>query len=180
MLLLAISGSLREASSNTRIIEALPLLAPAGVTVERYAALGELPFFNADLDDDRLPGRVAQFRKLVGRAAGLIICSPEYAHGVSGVMKNALDWLVPSVEFPGKPVALINASATARHAQAHIRETLTVMTARIVEAASITAALRAADLTPRQIAGDPELGPRLREALGVFVEAIRAMPSVRF
>ncbi len=175
MRILAISGSLRAASSNTRAVAALQLLAPAGVEVVIYDGLGDLPHFNPDLDGDDLPTVVAALRDEIGRCDGLVICSPEYAHGVAGSMKNALDWLVPSVEFPETPVALINASPHAEHAQAHMRETLVMMNARLVAAASIVVPLQGVPLSAEAIAGDPDLGPRLSAALAAFVSAISEM-----
>jgi len=111
MKILAISGSLRAASHNTAVLVAAMRLAPANVTVELFEGIGELPFFNSDLETSgHLPESVSVFRQAIGAADGVLISSPEYARGVSGVMKNALDWLVGSSEFPGKPVALINTS----------------------------------------------------------------------
>lgn len=175
MRILAISGSLRAASSNTRALAALKLLAPAGVEVVIYDGLGDLPHFNPDLDGDDLPAAVAALRDEIGRCDGLVICSPEYAHGVAGSMKNALDWLVPSVEFPETPVALINASPRAEHAQAHMRETLAMMNARLVEPASVAVPLQGVSLGAEAIAADPDLGARLGAALAAFVSAISAM-----
>src|SRR5262245_30526458 len=106
MRLLGISGSLRAASSNTAALRAAALLSPEGVSVEIYDGIGDLPHFNPDLDEDEPPPAVARFRGLVGAADGLLISSPEYAHGMPGTMKNALDWLVASREIVGKPVAL--------------------------------------------------------------------------
>jgi chromate reductase len=173
--LLAISGSLREASSNTRLVEALVKLAPPDVQVEVYRGLQDLPYFNLDLDLDGAapPAAVADLRSRVGACDGLVICSPEYAHGVAGVMKNALDWLVPSVEFPGKPVALINASPNAHHAQAHLRETLTIMSARLVEAASISVPLQGRGLSVAEIVEDVPLAELLRESLTALALAAR-------
>ncbi|MBI1197207.1 MAG: FMN reductase [Phenylobacterium sp.] len=173
MRLLAISGSLRAASSNTRVIEALARLAPAGVAVEVYRGLGELPHFNPDLEDS-LPATVADLRRRVGEADGLVICSPEYAHGVAGTMKNALDWLVPSLEFPQTPVALINASPRARHAIAHMRETLLTMSARIVDDACVEIDLGGRPLSAEEIAADGRIGPDLKAALAAFADAIAA------
>src|SRR5690349_3915443 len=104
--ILAISGSLRAASSNTTVLRALAALALAGVAITLYDRLGELPYFNPDLDreGDTPPAVVADLRARIARADALLISSPEYAHGVPGVLKNALDWLVSSLEFPGKPV----------------------------------------------------------------------------
>src|SRR5437764_1175741 len=96
--ILAISGSLRAVSSNTALLRAAAALAPEGVEVELYGGLGDLPHFNPDLDDpdhkDREPAAVTDLRARVRSADGLLIAAPEYAHGVPGAMKNALDWLV--------------------------------------------------------------------------------------
>jgi len=175
MKLLAISGSLRAASTNTVLVEALPALAPDGVEVIVWRGLGELPHFNPDLDGDAIPS-VRELRRLIGETDGLVICSPEYAHGVAGVMKNGLDWLVPSLEFPDTPVALLNASPSAHYAQAHIRETLTVMQARLVEAASIALPLQGRKLTAEDIVADTELSATVRAALTAFAETITALP----
>ena len=172
MRILAISGSLRAASSNTRVIEALARLAPAGVEVVVYGGLADLPHFNFDLEEGGPPTAVTTLRHEVGLADGLIICSPEYAHGVAGVMKNALDWLVPSLEFPQKPVALFNAAPRAHHAQAHIRETLVTMQARMVDAACIDVPLQGRSLDTEQIIADPGLASLLREALSRFADGI--------
>lgn len=172
--LLAVSGSLRAASSNSRLIAALGRLAPPDVEIVVYDGLGDLPHFNPDLDGDAPPFAVLDWRRRIGECDGLIICSPEYAHGVAGAMKNALDWLVPSLEFPEKPVALINASPRAAFAQAHMRETLSVMSARLVDAASIAVPLQGRNLTANEIVADPDLGPALRQALADFVAFVRA------
>lgn len=114
--LLAVSGSLRAASSNTALLTAAEPLAPAGVAVSLYTGIGDLPHFNPDVEDE-LPSPVKDWRARVGAADGLLIACPEYARGVPGAFKNALDWLVGGPEFVGKPVALFNASPRASHAQ---------------------------------------------------------------
>ncbi len=90
------------ASSNTAVLQAMAAIAPAGVTITLYDQLAELPYFNPDLDreSDTPPASVRELRERIGRADGILICSSEYAHGVPGVLKNALDWLVSSLEFP--------------------------------------------------------------------------------
>jgi NAD(P)H-dependent FMN reductase len=179
MRILAVSGSLRAASSNTRLIEALARLAPPGVEVVVYGGIGGLPHFNPDLDGDAPPAEVLEWRRQIGLGDGLVICSPEYAHGVAGVMKNALDWLVPSLEFPETPVALINASPRAERGLAHLRETLTVMTARIVEPACVAVPLLGRNLDAAEIAADPALSAQLSGALQAFAAAIEAMTAAR-
>ena len=174
MRILGISGSLRAESSNTRLIEAAVLCAPEGMEVLAYQDLGHLPWFNPDLDRDPLPAPVAALRKTVGASDGLLICSPEYARGVAGAMKNALDWLVGSFEFPGKPVALVNASQRARDADAHLRLTLRTMNALLVESASITVPLLGRDLSAEEIVAEPLLSEQIKAALKALREAIQA------
>jgi chromate reductase len=169
--LLAISGSLRAASSNTSILRAAERLAPAGVVIEHYDDLGLLPHFNPDWEE-QLPAAVTELRERVGRAAGVLICCPEYARGIPGSFKNALDWLVGSLTFPDKPVALINTSPRASAAQAALRLVLTTMSARLIEEASVSVDLLSRRLTPEAIVADSTIAPVLRESLRVFTAAI--------
>jgi chromate reductase len=176
MRILAISGSLRAVSSNTAALQAMRILAPAGVEAVLYEGLGALPLFNPDLDGHE-PDEVLELRRQIGLCDGLVICSPEYAHGVAGAMKNALDWLVPSLEFPEKPVALVNASPRATLAQAHLRGTLTVMSARLVDEACVDVALQGRNLTADQIVADEPLARVLRGAIEAFAAAIERMAA---
>ena len=173
MRIIAISGSLRATSLNTAVLHAAARLAPAGVTIEIFEGIGNLPFFNSDLDGDRLPQEVAEFRTAIGAADGLLISSPEYARGVAGVMKNALDWLVGSFEFPNKPVALINTSPRATLALAALTITLETMSARLVQDASITLPLLGTVNDAASITANAEFAAPLRNALERYVEAIR-------
>jgi chromate reductase, NAD(P)H dehydrogenase (quinone) len=174
--LLAISGSLRQGSSNTELLRAAARLAPRGVTVRLYDELASLPHFNPDLLDCE-PAVVGRLRAQIGRADGLLISSPEYARGVSGALKNALDWLVSGSEFVAKPVAVFNASPRAHHADDALRLTLTTMSGHLVEAASISLALLGRNLGAAEIAADPQLSAALRTALHDFVGAIAARAS---
>lgn len=164
MKLLAISGSLRAASENTKLLRAARRLAPPGVDIMLYEGLDTLPLFNPDLEASD-PAPVAALRAAINGADALLIASPEYAHGVSGVIKNALDWMVGNELFIDKPVALLNASARATHAQAALRETLLTMSARIVEAASVTLPILGSGLDEDGIVGHAEIGGTLRAAL---------------
>jgi NAD(P)H-dependent FMN reductase len=171
--LLAISGSLRATSSNTAILQAAGLLSLPGVVIEHYNDLGRLPHFNPDLEE-RPPLEVIELRERVGQADGLLISCPEYARGIPGSFKNALDWLVASVTFPDKPVALINTSPRASAAQAALRLVLTTMSARLIDEASLTVDLLSRRFTPVQIAANPTIGPALVQSLQVFCAAIRS------
>ena len=165
MRILAISGSLRAASTNTAVLRAAARLAPQGVDVIPYDGLAALPFFDPDLDGEAPPGPVLDLRAEVCRSDALLICSPEYARGVAGALKNALDWLVSSADFPGKPAAVINASQRATHADASLRLILDTMSARLVASASITLPLLGRGLDADGIAVDPVLSDQLRAAL---------------
>lgn len=107
--IMGISGSLRSGSSNTNLLRALSGLAPKDMDIEIFGGIGDLPHFNPETDDDP-PAQVTLFRKRIQASDGLIISTPEYARGVPGVLKNALDWLVPSGELYEKPVMVISAS----------------------------------------------------------------------
>ena len=171
MQILAISGSLRAASINTVLLKAAARLAPADVEVIVYGGLGGLPHFNPDLDKDPAVPAVADFRSKLRKSAAVIFSSPEYAHGVPGVLKNALDWLVASGELYEKPVALFNASPRSTCAQASLLETLMVMMAKVVPEACITAPLLGQNLDEFEVVKHPEFSRQLRAALAFFVDA---------
>jgi NAD(P)H-dependent FMN reductase len=164
MNVLAIAGSLRAASINAAFCRAASRLAPAGLHIAVCDALGALPPFNADLEPHP-PSGVIRFRDLVGTADALIIASPEYAHGISGVLKNALDWLVSYEGFVAMPVAVINTSPRARHAYDSLHEVLRTMAAVPVHEASISVPLLGGCTTEAQIVGAPEIARQIRGAL---------------
>src|SRR5215831_4321598 len=100
MNVLAIAGSLRAASINAAFCRAAARLAPPGVSIAVHPGLGTLPLFNPDLEAAP-PRAVVDFRGEVGNADALLIASPEHAHAISGVMKNALDCAVPGAPRSG-------------------------------------------------------------------------------
>jgi NAD(P)H-dependent FMN reductase len=174
--ILAISGSLRARSTNTEVLRALQHVAPGSVEVVLYGDLGGLPHFNPDLDREGMepPSAVRALRNLVGAAEGIFICSPEYAHGVPGVLKNALDWLVSAAEIVHKPIGLLNASPRSTHAQASLAETLRTMSTRLAPGASIALPLEGRRLAAAEIAADPALSASLRGALEALLSAVGA------
>ncbi|PPV40930.1 NADPH-dependent FMN reductase [Ectopseudomonas oleovorans] len=128
--LLGLCGSLRRASSNAVVMHTLATeLLPAGVQLHLHP-LHELPLYNGDADTDDAPPAVRMLREAVEQAEGLILGSPEYSHGMSGVMKNALDWLSPPHRQPllkGKAILGFTASPTftgGSRAQQQLNETL--------------------------------------------------------
>lgn len=110
MKILAISGSLQAGSSNTTLLRIAQSMALEDIEVVLYASLADLPYFNPDLDRDPAPTPVADLRAQLLAADGVLLASPEYAHGIPGALKNALDWVVGSGELYAKPVAVLSAS----------------------------------------------------------------------
>ena len=179
MKILAISGSLRAASNNTALLRAVARLAPADIAVELYGDLGNLPLFNPDIEATD-PPYVASLRAELLAADAVLIASPEYAHGITGAMKNALDWMVGCEAFVNKPVALLNASARAVHAQVSLKEIITMMSALIVEEASITVPILGnSSLDEAGIVAHPEISIALREALQALQTATARLRKER-
>ena len=132
--ILAISGSLRARSTNTQLLHAVAAIAAPAANVVVYDQLGDLPHFNPDLDVEgaRLPDAVSDLKAFVDAADAILISSPEYAHGVPGSLKNALDWLVSGPEMVGKPAGLLCASGRSLYAHKSLAETLRTMSANLV------------------------------------------------
>lgn len=171
MKILAICGSLRAASINSALLRAAARLSPPDVEVKLFRTAGELPLFNPDLES-RMPPRVSALHAEVAAADALLIASPEYAHGVTGTIKNALDWLVSFEPFIHKPVAVLNASPRAHHADDALRETLRTMSAVIVEEASISIPLLGAHLTEDGMVGSPAISRAIRSSLLALHDAV--------
>ena len=165
---LAICGSLRSASSNSRLLQAAAAVAPADVDIIHYERLGSLPHFNPEVEAGGLPVEVAELRRLVAETDAIIISSPEYAHGVPGSLKNALDWLVSGVELPGKPVALFNASPTSTFVRDALVEILTTMSARVIVEATVTLPLGAKQLDVAGLLADGGITTALRAGLNAL------------
>lgn len=135
--IVALAGSLRRASYNRALIWAAQELAPEGMNIEPIE-IGELPFYNADVEARGDPPAVAEFKARLADADGFLIATPEYNDGIPGVLVNALDWgsrLPGRSPFMSKPVAVMGASpsqiGTAR-AQLHLRQILNHVQARVL------------------------------------------------
>jgi NAD(P)H-dependent FMN reductase len=122
---------MRIASTNTALLQAIATYC-ADLARFAFARIDDLPIFNADLEGDRTPAVVEQFARSVADADGLLFAVPEYAHGMPGGLKNALDWLVSRSEFPDKPMMMVHASTRGSHARASLAEVLRTMSGRLV------------------------------------------------
>jgi NAD(P)H-dependent FMN reductase len=179
--LLAISGSLRASSSNTALLRALGALVPEGVELEVYDGLGDLPFFDPGLDldphDYRAPEPVLRLRSAIAAADGLIFCTPEYAFGMPGVLKNALDWVVSMGVIEGKPVMALAASPSntgGDKAHQGLLWVLTALNTRILPEASFPLPRIRQRLGGSGKISDPATERLLRTALDALVEAVGA------
>jgi chromate reductase, NAD(P)H dehydrogenase (quinone) len=170
MKVLALCGSLRSASINAALLRATARLAAPPQVVTLFTQLAALPLFNPDLEDAP-PAAVQRLRQAVRDCDALLIASPEYAHGISAPLKNALDWLVSFEPFVGKPVAALNASPRAHHAYQALLETLQTMSAQLVTEACITLPLLGSGLDESGMMRDVQLAGALRAVLRALESA---------
>src|SRR3954470_17672495 len=171
MKILGISGSLRASSANNQVIKIISKIFPAEINFQIYSGLRHIPPFD---DSDGPSKEVISFRNLVTDAAGVIICTPEYAFGVPGILKNALDWTVTSGDFVNKPVALITAASKGDSAHASLLLTLTAISADIHTDTNLLISFVRTKLDEK---GDIKDAPTLKGLTAVinrFVERIAA------
>jgi chromate reductase len=172
--LLAISGSLRLVSTNTALLQAMAGSTPPNVSIIRYDGMGDLPIFNPDREGELTPEPVLQLARQVRAADGLIISCPEYAHGIPGGLKNALDWLVSRDEIPNKPVMLVRASNRSTYALEALQEVLRTMSVRLMPEIGLTVHLlgKKTDEVERLL-GSAELLDEARRTIGRFAGWIK-------
>ena len=132
--ILGISGSLRNNSSATSVLKQVARLFSKEISFHIFEGLAELPHFN---DSNEAPRQVVQFRELITESDGVFICTPEYAFGVPGSLKNAIDWTVGSGDFVNKPVALITASSVGDKGHAALLLILSAITASVDEGSTL-------------------------------------------
>ena len=182
MNIVAISGSLRAASTNTALVRAAAAIAPDGMDVTVYGGLADLPHFSPELDGPPgvgdAPPPVRHLRGLLAGADGALVCTPEYAYGMPGSLKNALDWLVSSGELWRKPVVALSASPSAlggEKAHAALLLTLSALEARVVAAGSLTIPFVRTKVTKEGGIADPETARALRASLAALARAVEAV-----
>jgi chromate reductase, NAD(P)H dehydrogenase (quinone) len=134
---LGIAGSLRRGSHNRMALRAAQRLAPAGMVVEAYEGLGEIPPYDEDVRAAGLPAAVEDLRRRIAAADALLLVTPEYNYSVPGVLKNAIDWASrpPDQPFEDKPVAIMSASPSTFggvRAQYHLRQCFVYLDAKIL------------------------------------------------
>ena len=169
--ILAISGSLRSGSSNTALLRAMAALAPANVEIQVYEGVADLPHFSPEIDDEASPSAVVDLRAQLHAADAVILCTPEYIHGMPGSLKNLLDWTASSGDFVDKPVAALSASpsyAGGEKAHASLVSTLKVLSAKVVEEASLIVPAIRKKVNANGEITDPQLEQELRSVLAAL------------
>ena len=162
--LLTISGSLRTGSTNSTLLAAVARVAPDSVEVASYTELAALPAFSPDIEENAAaaPPAVARWRAALAAADAVLFSSPEYAHGIPGAFKNALDWVVGSGELVDKRVGLLSPSAMSHYAHPQIVEVLTTMSAVVVSRATVVIDLPRRGVDVDRLVKDPAVASVLR------------------
>ncbi|MGI9123463.1 MAG: NAD(P)H-dependent oxidoreductase [Mycobacterium sp.] len=174
--ILALVGSLRAASVNRQLAEAAAETAPEGVVVTVYDGLGDLPFYNEDIDTDDPPAPVAALRAAAAEADAALVITPEYNGTIPGVLKNAIDWLsrpFGNSALKGKPLAVIGTSA-GRYggvwAHDETRKSFKIAGPRVLD--SVTLSLPASELDGRHPRESQDVLAALRQAVTALAAEI--------
>lgn len=172
--ILGIAGSLRRASYNRGLIRAAVEGAPAGIVIDVFE-LAPIPLYNQDVEDAGEPDAVVAFKRAIAIADALLVATPEYNHGIPGVLKNAIDWASrPRMTSPLKDrsVAVLGASpgrgSTAR-AQAQLRDAFVFTGACVMPLPELLVGAAASHFDEHGNVTDPELRTRIVD----HIEALR-------
>jgi NAD(P)H-dependent FMN reductase len=166
---LVLVGSLRADSLNRRIAETLRAHAPEGITVEIAEGLGEVPFYNQDLDGEQVPAAAAALRAQVARADRVLAVTPEYNGGLPAVLSNAIDWLsrpYGAAALSGKPFAVVGATPTpygGKWAHEHARRSAGIAGAVVLDHIEVSQPALEGD-----ILDDDDVVRRLVDAVGAL------------
>lgn len=171
---LVVLGSLQAQSTNATLARAVLAQLGGEVDITVTRALHELPPFNPDVEAGTPPPSVGEWRAELVAADIVLIATPEYAFGIPGALKNALDWVVGTGEFVGKRVALLAASATgAAYAMEALDRTIRVQSAEVI------ATHRVAGVRGMIDASGDITDPETRDALAQFAARISASLELR-
>ncbi len=177
MTILAISGSLRRSSINSAVLRAAAAAAARdGVSIAVDESVRELPHFDPGLEAQP-PEAVLRFRARWEDAAGVLLAVPEYAFGIPGAFKNALDWTVGIGSLYPKPITVLNVAPPGRGA--HVREALgLVMTALDADVAYFSVPVVPGDRDANGEVSDPRIIHELRAVVGELAQRA-AQPALR-
>ena len=173
---LVLVGSLRAQSVNRQLADLAAEVAPEGITLVRFDRLGELPFYNEDVDNDDVAESVKALRQVAGEADAALVVTPEYNGSIPGVLKNAIDWLsrpFGNSALKDKPLAVIGSSMGQYGgvwAHDETRKSFGIAGPRVVEGLELSVPSKSLDgKHPRENA---EVVERLREIVGKLAAEI--------
>ena len=169
----AIPGSLRSGSSNHAILNFLKELAPDDIAFMIYDRLADIPPFDPGNDHERPHEAVAELRNFITNADAVIICTPEYAYGIPGQLKNALDWTVSSGSFTGKLTALITASTGGENAHEALKKVLGAIDANRPEEATLLISFVRSKMDGQGNITDEQTTENLKAVLTAVISAIK-------
>ena len=172
--ILAVPGSLRATSSNVKIVKEVQQWAPPHVDFIIYEDLASLPAFD---DSDEETEAVIAWRRRLAQADGVFVCSPEYAFGIPGALKNAIDWTVRSGEFVNKPLALVTAASKGDKAHAAWLEIFSVLTAKIPDGGAVLIPFIKAKLNENGDIADAATRDAIRSVLNALINVIEQSAS---
>jgi len=168
--ILGISGSFRPGSSASAVLRIVGNLFPDNIEFEMFSGIEKIPAFD---DSNEIPKPVADFIQQIADADAVVFCIPEYAFGVPGALKNALDWTVSSTAFSDKPVALITAASGGEKAHAAFGLTLTAIGTKISEDTKLLISFIRTKLNEK---GEVKDIPTLDAIKKVIASLIQAIP----
>lgn len=176
--ILAICGSTNPASINKSLIHAIADLTVDYFDLRIFEGIAQIPHFNPDLDNETPPVAVVDFRRRLQEAEGILICTPEYAMGVPGTLKNAIDWIVSSCGFCYKPVALITASTHGLKGHQSLLETLRIIESDITEETQLVISFVKAKVSKNSQITDPETREKVMAVVLALKEMIKKKQAI--
>ena len=169
--IIAIPGSLSRNSVNLSLIRSIIPIFSDRLDIKVIEGLADIPHFNPDLNNDNPPENVSNFRRQLKQADGILICTPEYAMGVPGTLKNAIDWTVSSMEFSHKPVALITASTAGQKGHQSLIDTLKIIEADMPDDSQLLISHVKTKVKDDKII-DPETLQQIKKLIGSIINSI--------
>ncbi|MCG8275274.1 NADPH-dependent FMN reductase [Stenotrophomonas sp. NLF4-10] len=178
MKVLGLCGSLRSQSLSAALLRAAQSLSPTGVDFRIFDRQGQLPLFNPELEPNA-PEPVLALWESVTASDAIVIASPEYAHGVTGTIKNTLDWLVGHIPFAYKPVAVLNPAYQSHHADEALKEILRTMCADLIQPACVRVPVIGSGVAPGDIATTAVFSSALSSSLQAIVAHVQQVQGLR-
>lgn len=145
---------------------------PPDIYYTIYNGLNDIPAFDPGLDNDDPPKFVKVLREQLNVADGIIICTPEYAYGVPGALKNALDWTVSSASFSGKPTALITASTGGENAHEALVKILGAIDANLIKDTTLLISFIRSKMDGEGNISDQETAAKLQTVLNALLSQL--------